>query len=150
MIVDATVSRRAVRVRRLHRALALFCLAGACAAAAIALKPAASVAAVEARVDVDTRFDYVAVFEPGTRDVDVERWRAAVLRAHRAPCLARLPCTTRALRLAELGAGRRYAIGFDLNRATPDDERAALLAAAQAQPVRVTLVAATTPRRAAE
>lgn len=146
MIVDDAVSRRAARRRHLHRALALFCFAGACAATAFAFRPAAPDAA---RVDADTRFDFVAVFAPEASGADVERWRAAVLRAHRAPCLERLPCTARVLRFAGLGPGRRYAIGFDLSADISAEERAALLAAAQAQPVHVRLVVATTPRRAA-
>ena len=146
MVIDDAVSRRAMRRRHLHRALAAFCLAGACIATALALHARRP---PDARIDADTRFDYVAVFAPGSSATDVERWRASVLRAHVTPCVANLPCTLRALRFAELGAQRRYAIGFDLSPGIAPDERAALVAAASADPARATLVAATTPRRAA-
>jgi len=151
MVIDDAVSRRAARMRRLHRALAVFCLAGACAAAVLALRPpvAESVNPASVRIDADTRFDFIAVFAPDANDAEVERWRTAVLRVHRTPCLSRLPCTARALRFADLGPARRYALAFDLNPAIAADERAALLAVANAEPARVRLIAASTPRRAA-
>lgn len=146
MIIDERASRRVARRRRLHRLLALFCALGAGVVTMLALAARTN---GDTRIGADTRFDYVAVFAPGTSSADIERWRAGVMRVHVTPCVARLPCTMRALRFAALGPDRRDAIAFDLDRAVTADERAAIVAAASADPARVHLVAATTPRRAA-
>lgn len=113
--------------RRLWRGLAIAFVVAGLVLAALALRPTAS----EMRVGTDTRFDYVAVFPAGTAASAVEAWRQRVLRVHGVGCFRGNPCVARSLRGAELGPARQFAIGFDLMRDAPPDERAALLAAAQ-------------------
>lgn len=102
------------------------------------------------RVDAATRFDYVAVFPPGTDAAAVERWRLAVLRVHESGCFRGNPCIARSLRGAELGSARQFAIGFDLMRDAPPGERTAVLAAAQQTLPGVRVAAGSSLRQAVE
>lgn len=104
----------------------------------------------DARVDAATRFDYVAVFPPGTDAAAVERWRGLVLRVHETGCFRGNPCIARSLRGAELGRARQFAIGFDLMRDAPPTERAAVLAAAQQALPGVRVAAGSSLRQAVE
>lgn len=115
--------------RRIWRGLALLLALAALTAVVHALRvpDAASGTAIGAT----TRFDYVAVFPPGTSAAQVEAWRGRVLRVHEAGCFRGNPCIARSLRGAELGSARQFAFGFDLVRDAPPHERAAVLAAAQ-------------------
>jgi hypothetical protein len=125
---ERTRLRRRKAIPRRAVGLALF--AAAAVFALLAWRGSPDTAA-DARVDAATRFDYVAVFPPGTDAVDVERWRHRVLRVHENGCFRGNPCIARSLRGAELGRAGQFAIGFDLMRDAPSTERAAVLAAAQ-------------------
>jgi hypothetical protein len=127
----ALAPRRPVRgvSSRIWRGLALILVLAALILAVQAMRTpdAASGTAIGAT----TRFDYVAVFPPGTSAAQVETWRSRVLRVHETGCFRGNPCIARSLRGAELGSARQFAFGFDLMRDAPPDERAAVLAAAQ-------------------
>ncbi|HSX62847.1 MAG TPA: hypothetical protein VLF18_21905 [Tahibacter sp.] len=133
--------------RRIRRGTAALLVLAALIVAALALRdPASDGVAVGAA----TRFDYVAVFPPGTDAAAVETWRGRVLRVHEAGCFRGNPCIARSLRGAELGRARQFAIGFDLMRDTPPTERVAVLAAAQQALPGVRLSAGASLRQAAE
>lgn len=133
--------------RRIRRGFAVALILAALALAVLALR--APLAPSDA-VDAATRFDYVAVFPPGTDAAAVERWRDAVLRVHASGCFRGNPCIARSLRGAELGSARQFAIGFDLMRDAPPHERAAVLAAAQHALPGVRLAAGSSLRQAVE
>lgn len=147
MVLLSRLPARPLRAARLWRALAVLLAGAALLAAAAAWR---SAPAPEPRVDAATRFDYVAVFAPGTAASQVETWRQQVLRVHQQGCLRGNPCVARSLRGAELGATRQFALGFDLMPDAPPQERAALLAAAQQALPGVRLVAASSLRQAVE
>jgi len=115
--------------RRIWRGLALLLALAALIVLVQAMRT--PVAANGTAVGAATRFDYVAVFPPGTNAAQVETWRSAVLRVHENGCFRGNPCIARSLRGAELGSAHQFAFGFDLMRDAPPNERAAVLAAAQ-------------------
>lgn len=133
----------------LRRVVALALLAGAALLAVLAGRGTPDGAA-DARIDAATRFDYVAVFPPGTDTAAVEHWRSRVLRVHERGCFRGNPCIARSLRGAELGPARQFAIGFDLMRDAPPTERAAVLAAAQQVLPGVRMTAGSSLRQAVE
>jgi hypothetical protein len=115
--------------RRIWRGLALLLALAALIVVVQALRT--PIAANGTAIGAGTRFDYVAVFPPGTNATQVESWRSAVLRVHETGCFRGNPCIARSLRGAELGSARQFAFGFDLMSDAPPNERAAVLAAAQ-------------------
>lgn len=139
--------RRAYVSPRRAAALVLFALA---ALLALYAWRGTSDRAGGAPVDATTRFDYVAVFPPGTDAAAVEHWRGLVLRVHETGCFRGNPCIARSLRGAELGRARQFAIGFDLMRDAPPTERAAVLAAAQQALPGVRVAAGSSLRQAVE
>ncbi|MBX3727217.1 MAG: hypothetical protein KF823_15010 [Xanthomonadales bacterium] len=140
-----------------RRILACFLLCGATASAVAALRPPPAgllpsglAAAPDRRVDRDTRFQYVAVFPPGTGSGEIEAWRRQVLvRSHRAPCFHGWPCLARLLRLSEQGPTGVELLAFDLQADAPPRERAAVLAAARRTAPRPTLYADASPAQVA-
>lgn len=131
------------------RAAALLLLAGAAASAIQGWRNAPQGSAGDA-IGAQTRFDYVAVFPAGTSAAQVEHWRNQVLRVHESACFRRHACIARSLRGAELGTARQFALGFDLMRDAPPNERTAVLAAAQQSLAGVRLVAGSSLAQAVE
>lgn len=140
------VSRRVWRGLAAALALSALALTGY----ALLAPRAGDGAPAEATVGAATRFDYVAVFPPGTTSAEVEGWRQRVLRVHENGCFRGNPCIARSLRGAELGSARQFAIGFDLMRDAPPNEHAAVLAAAQQSLPGVRLAAGSSLRQAVE
>lgn len=139
--------------RRFWRGLAAAFALGALVLAGYALlapRAGNDAAPAEATIGATTRFDYVAVFPPGTTATQVESWRQHVLRVHDSGCFRGNPCIARSLRGAELGAARQFAIGFDLMRDAPPQEHAAVLAAAQQSLPGVRLAAGSSLQQAVE
>ncbi|WP_257385017.1 hypothetical protein [Tahibacter caeni] len=136
--------------RRFWRSLAVALALVALILAAYALLRTGQSTTNEATVGAATRFDYVAVFPPGTTAAAVEAWRQRVLRVHESGCFRGNPCIARSLRGAELGPARQFAIGFDFMREAPPNEHAAVLAAAQQSLPGVRLAAGSSLRQAVE
>jgi len=140
---------------RLRRLLSCVLLFGAAASAVAALRPPAAraplpaadpAAALADRVDRDTRFQYIAVFPPGTGSGEIEAWRQQVLvRSHRAPCFHGWPCLARLLRLSEQGTAGVELLAFDLQADAAPREREAVLAAARRTAPMPTLYADASP-----
>ena len=110
-----------------------------------------STASTRIAIGASTQFDHVAVFAAGTSSASIETWRAAVLgRVHQHACRRGLTCVQRTLRLSGIGSQHAEVIAFDLDPATPDAERSAIVVASTdthlTQPI---LHAATTPLLAA-
>jgi hypothetical protein len=88
-------------------------------------------------INADTRFGYVLMFAQDTPVAEIEAFRESVLKkVHLMPCVRGLSCVARLLRLFEVGSKREQVLAFDLMQDTPMAERAALLGAIGAHPLK--------------
>jgi hypothetical protein len=127
----ATTHFRKLELALAFAAVAMLCLY--CAARVAAREPETPLTpeATHAVVNAATRFEYVALFAPGTTGRAIENWRNQVLaQPHTQACAHGRACTLRMLRLSALGPQHLEALAFDLAAETPIAERAAILAAA--------------------
>jgi hypothetical protein len=99
-------------------------------------------------INASTPFEYVAVFPADTTNAAIDTWRSLVVgRMHKQACTADRPCLRRLMRFSHAGSNAMELLAFDLDPATPDIERAAILAAAERIEPRARLLQKTSPHQ---
>jgi hypothetical protein len=102
-------------------------------------------------INAETRFGYVLMFAQDTPVAQIEAFRENVLKkVHVMPCVRGLSCVARLLRLFEIGPERAQILAFDLMQDTPMAERAALLGAISAHPLKPGVYINTSARQASK